>query len=129
VKLNTRHVVREHVGPLVFADRADVAACAAIRGAPTRQPDGKGLPWSVIWQFHLSLKAFTIAMTMPMAVLVANHSTRLGAWQQNTITAPAMRAWVRSAVSSSPGCKCPVSAWSPSTTRVMLRANHKLRIL
>ena len=72
VKLITRYVVREHIGPLVFALTA-LTSLLMLQYVARQLANlaGKGLPWSVIWQFFYLSLPFTIAMTMPMAVLVA----------------------------------------------------------
>jgi lipopolysaccharide export system permease protein len=72
VKLVTRFVLKEHAGPLAFA----LAALTSLLLLQyiARQFEklvGKGLPWRVIGEFFMLSLPFTIAMTMPMAVLVA----------------------------------------------------------
>jgi lipopolysaccharide export system permease protein len=72
VKLVTRYVVREHVGPLVFALSA-LTSLLMLQYVARQLANlaGKGLPWSAIVKFFLLSLPFTIAMTLPMAVLVA----------------------------------------------------------
>jgi lipopolysaccharide export system permease protein len=72
VKLVTRYVLKEHAGPLAFA----LAALTSLLLLQyiARQFErlvGKGLPWTVIGEFFMLSLPFTVAMTMPMAVLVA----------------------------------------------------------
>jgi lipopolysaccharide export system permease protein len=82
VRILTRYLLREHLGPFLFALGALTGLMVLNQVA--RQFGnliGKGLPWSVIGEvFALSLP-FILAMTIPMAVLVAvlHAFTRLGA--------------------------------------------------
>lgn len=88
VKIINRYVLREHVGPLVFALSA-LTSLLLLNYIAKRfgQFVGKGLDWSVILEFVLLSIPFTIAMTIPMAVLVATlyAFSRLAA--ENEITA------------------------------------------
>lgn len=72
MKLLTRYVIREHVGPLLFALSA-LTSLLMLQYVARQLANlaGKGLPWSAIGQFFVLSLPFTIAMTMPMAVLVA----------------------------------------------------------
>lgn len=72
MKLLTRYVIREHVGPLVFALSA-LTSLLMLQYVARQLANlaGKGLPWAAIGKFFLLSLPFTIAMTMPMAVLVA----------------------------------------------------------
>jgi lipopolysaccharide export system permease protein len=88
VKLLSRYVLREHVPPFVFALGALTGLMLLNQVA--RQFGslvGKGLPWSVIGEFFGLSVPFIVAMTLPMAVLVAvlYAFVRLGA--DNEITA------------------------------------------
>ncbi len=88
MRIITRYIVREHVAPLAFALTA--LTSLLLLQYVARQLDklvGKGLPWSVIGEFLLLSLPFTIAMTLPMAVLVSTlHAFgRLSA--ENEITA------------------------------------------
>ncbi len=72
MRITTRYIVREHIGPLAFALTA--LTSLLLLQYVARQLDklvGKGLPWSVIGEFLLLSLPFTIAMTLPMAVLVS----------------------------------------------------------
>ncbi|MCU0648795.1 MAG: LptF/LptG family permease [Gemmatimonadaceae bacterium] len=72
MKLVTRYVLKEHAGPLAFALTA--LTSLLLLQYIARQFEklvGKGLPWRVIGEFFMLSLPFTIAMTMPMAVLVA----------------------------------------------------------
>ena len=72
MKLVTRYVVREHVGPLLFALSA-LTSLLMLQYVARQLANlaGKGLPWKAIAQFFVLSLPFTIAMTLPMAVLVA----------------------------------------------------------
>jgi lipopolysaccharide export system permease protein len=72
VKIISKYVLREHVGPFVFALTA--LTSLMILNFISRQFGelvGKGLPASVIGEFFLLSIPFTIALTLPMSVLVA----------------------------------------------------------
>ena len=80
--------MREHVGPLVFALTA-LTSLLLLNYIAKRFGDlvGKGLGWDVIGEFFLLSVPFTIAMTLPMAILVSTlyAFSRLAA--ENEITA------------------------------------------
>ena len=72
MKIISRYVVREHAGPFAFAFTALTALM--LLNFISRQFGelvGKGLPWKAIGQFFLLSIPFTIALTVPMSVLVA----------------------------------------------------------
>lgn len=72
MKILSRYVLREHLGPLAFALTA-LTSLLLLNFIAKRFGDlvGKGLPASVITEFFLLALPFTVAMTLPMAVLVA----------------------------------------------------------
>jgi lipopolysaccharide export system permease protein len=72
VKIISRYVLKEHVGPFVFALSA-LTSLMLLQYIARRFGDlvGRGLSWQVITEFFLLSIPFTVAMTMPMAVLVA----------------------------------------------------------
>lgn len=88
MKIIHKYVLREHVGPLVFALSA-LTALMLLNYIAKRLGDlvGKGLEGRVILEFFLLSVPFTVAMTLPMAVLVAvlYAFSRLAA--ENEITA------------------------------------------
>ena len=88
MKILHRYVLKEHVGPLAFALGA-LTSLLFLNQVAKRFGDlaGKGLPWSVIGEFFALAIPFIVAMTMPMAVLVATlyAFSRLAA--ENEITA------------------------------------------
>lgn len=72
MRIITRYIVREHAGPLAFSLTA--LTSLLLLQYVARQLDklvGKGLPWRVIGEFLLLSLPFTIAMTLPMAVLMS----------------------------------------------------------
>jgi lipopolysaccharide export system permease protein len=72
VKIISRYVLKEHVGPFVFALSA-LTSLMLLQYIARRFGDlvGRGLSWQVITEFFLLSIPFTVAMTLPMAVLVA----------------------------------------------------------
>ena len=88
MKLLSRYLLREHLSPFVFALTALTGLMLLNQVARQfSQLVGKGLPWGIILEvFGLSVP-FIVAMTLPMAVLVAvlYAFVRLGA--DNEITA------------------------------------------
>ena len=74
MKIISKYVLREHVGPLTFALTA--LTSLMLLNFISRQFGelvGKGLPWTVIGEFFLLSIPFTVALTVPMSN-VANHS-------------------------------------------------------
>jgi lipopolysaccharide export system permease protein len=72
LKIISRYVVREHLGPFTFALIA--LTSLMLLNFISRQFGelvGKGLPWSAIGRFFLLSIPFTLALTVPMSVLVA----------------------------------------------------------
>ena len=88
MKIVPRYVLREHVGPLLFALSA-LTSLLLLNFVAKRFGDlvGKGLPWSVIVEFLLLSVPFTVAMTLPMAVLVATLHAFSRFAAENEITA------------------------------------------
>jgi len=72
VKIINRYVLKEHVGPFVFALSA-LTSLLLLQYIARKFGDlvGKGLSWQTITEFFLLSIPFTVAMTLPMAVLVA----------------------------------------------------------
>ena len=88
MKIIHKYVLREHVGPLVFALSA-LTSLMLLNYIAKQLGNlvGKGLSWQVILEFFVLSLPFTVAMTLPMAVLVAvlYAFSRLAA--ENEITA------------------------------------------
>ncbi|MDX2120492.1 MAG: LptF/LptG family permease [Gemmatimonadota bacterium] len=72
MRLLDRYLVRQFISPLVFAFLA-MTSIMLLNQVARRFGAlvGKGLPWSVIGEVFLLCLPFIIAMTLPMAVLVA----------------------------------------------------------
>ncbi|HJU65040.1 MAG TPA: LptF/LptG family permease [Gemmatimonadaceae bacterium] len=88
MKILTRYILREHAGPLIFALSALTSLLLLNQIAKQfGNLVGKGLSWAVILEFFLLSIPFIVAMTLPMAVLVATlyAFSRLSA--ENEITA------------------------------------------
>ncbi len=88
MKIVSRYVLREHAGPLVFALSA-LTSLLLLNFIAKKFGDlvGKGLPWTVITEFLLLSVPFTLAMTLPMAVLVATLHAFSRLASENEITA------------------------------------------
>ncbi len=72
MKILTKYVLKEHLGPLTFALTALTSLLLLNYIAKNfGELVGKGLPWQVIVEFFILSVPFTFAMTLPMAVLVA----------------------------------------------------------
>jgi len=132
VKILHKYVLKEHLGPLVFALTA-LTSLLLLQYIAKRFGDlvGKGLPWSVILEFLGLSVPLTVALSLPMAVLVATlyAFSRLAA--ENEITA------MRASGISLRNVLTPV-LWAAFgvmifmvffNDQVLPRANHKLRTL
>ncbi len=88
MKIVARYILREHLGPLVFALSA-LTSLMLLNFVAKRFGDlvGKGLPWTVIAEFMMLSVPFTVAMTLPMAVLVATLHAFSRFASENEITA------------------------------------------
>ena len=72
MKIIGRYVLKEHAGPFIFASTA-LTSLMLLQYIAKKFGElvGKGLPWPVIAEFMALSIPFTVAMTLPMAVLVA----------------------------------------------------------
>ena len=72
MRIITRYILKEHIGPFVFALSA-LTSLLLLQYIARKFGDlvGRGLSWQVIGEFFLLSIPFTVAMTLPMAVLVA----------------------------------------------------------
>jgi lipopolysaccharide export system permease protein len=88
VKILSKYVLKEHAGPLVFA-LAALTSLLLLNYVAKHFGSlvGKGLPWTAIAEFFALSVPFTVAMTLPMAVLISTlyAFSRLAA--ENEITA------------------------------------------
>ncbi len=84
----TRYLIRAHAGPFLFAFTA-LTGLLFLNAVAQRMESlvGKGLPWSVIAEFLLLSLPHTIALTLPMAILVAVLYTFSELTAANEITA------------------------------------------
>jgi lipopolysaccharide export system permease protein len=88
VKIINKYVLREHLGPLLFALSA-LTSLLLLNYVAKRFSAlvGKGLEWQVIAEFLLLSLPFTVAMTIPMAVLVSTLYAFSRMAAENEITA------------------------------------------
>ena len=132
MKLITRYVVRQHIGPLIFALTA-LTSLLMLQYVARQLANlaGKGLPWNAIAKFFVLSLPFTIAMTMPMAVLVATLYAFGNMAAEHEITAfKASGVRVRSLMAPVLLCALFLSiAMVGFNDQVLSRANHALRIL
>jgi len=132
VKIVARYILKEHVGPLVFALSA-LTSLLLLNFIAKKFPDlvGKGLEWSVIVEFLLLSIPFTLAMTLPMAVLVATLHAFSRLASENEITAfkasgVSMQRLVRPVIVAS----CFIALFMVwFNDQVLPRANHRLATL
>src|SRR5437868_4182194 len=132
LKIISRYIVREHIGPFAFALIA--LTSLMLLNFISRQFGelvGKGLPWSVIGEFFLLSLPFTVALTAPMSVLVAvlYAFSRLAA--ENEVTAfkaSGVSPW--RLVSPAVGLGIAMSlALLAFNDQILPRANHRLKTL
>ena len=121
MKIIHKYVLREHVGPLVFALSA-LTSLMLLNYIAKQLGNlvGKGLSWQVILEFFVLSLPFTVAMTLPMAVLVAvlYAFSRLAA--ENEITA------MKANGISMRRILMPVLAWGVVFTMAMIAFNDRL---
>lgn len=132
MKILSKYVLREHVGPFTFA----LAALTSLMllnfiSRQFGQLVGKGLPWSVIGQFFLLSIPFTVALTLPMSVLVAvlYAFSRLAAENEVTaLKASGVSPWRIVAPAIVGGCIMSLGLLA-FNDQVLPRANHELKTL
>ena len=90
MRIITRYLIRAHTGPFLFALSA-LTGLLFLNAVAQRMDDlvGKGLGWSVIGEFMLLSLPHTIALTLPMAILVSVLYTFSELTAANEITAMA----------------------------------------
>ena len=132
MKIVARYILREHLGPLVFALSA-LTSLMLLNFVAKRFGDlvGKGLPWTVIGEFMMLSIPFTVAMTLPMAVLVATLHAFSRFASENEITAfkasgVSMQLLVRPVILAS-AVLTVFMVWF--NDQVLPRANHRLATL
>ena len=132
MKIISRYVVREHAGPFAFALIA--LTSLMLLNFISRQFGelvGKGLPWSVIGQFFILSIPFTLALTVPMSVLVAVLYAFSRLASENEVTA--MKAngvspWRLVAPSIASGVLMSIALLA-FNDQVLPEANHQLKTL
>lgn len=132
MKLLTRYVIREHAGPLVFALSA-LTSLLMLQYVARQLANlaGKGLPWAAIGKFFVLSLPFTVAMTLPMAVLVATLYAFGRMAAEHEITAfKASGVRVRSLMAPVLVCAFLLSLFMVwFNDQLLPRTNHELRIL
>ena len=90
MRIITEYLIRAHTGPFLFAFSA-LTGLLFLNAVALRMDDlvGKGLPWSVIGEFLLLSLPHTVALTLPMAILVSVLYTFSELTAANEITAMA----------------------------------------
>jgi lipopolysaccharide export system permease protein len=88
VRIINRYILREHVGPFFFSLSA-LTSLLLLQYIARRFGDlvGRGLTWQVITEFMLLSIPFTLALTVPMSVLVAVLYSFSRLASENEITA------------------------------------------
>jgi lipopolysaccharide export system permease protein len=132
LKIITRYVLKEHFGPLTFSLTA--LTSLMLLNFISRQFGelvGKGLPWSVIGEFFLLSIPFTVALTVPMSVLVAvlYAFSRLAAENEVTaLKANGVSPWrlVSPAIAGGVVMSLLLLAFND---QVLPRSNHRLKTL
>ena len=68
----TKHLIKAHLGPFLFAFSA-LTGLLFLNAIAQRMENlvGKGLPWSIIGEFLILSLPHTVALTLPMSILVA----------------------------------------------------------
>lgn len=132
VRILNRYLLRQHLAPLGFAVAA-LTALMLLNQVAKRFPElvGKGLPWSVIGEVFLLSIPFIIAMTLPMAVLVAVLHTMSRLTADSEITAMAANGIgvgriARPVLVGAAAVTLFAFAWND---QVLPRTNHRLRTL
>ncbi len=132
VKIISKYVLREHVGPLTFALTA-LTSLMLLQFISRQFGElvGKGLPWSVIGEFFLLSIPFTVALTVPMSVLVAvlyAFSRLAGENEVTALNASGVSPWrlVLPAIAGGVFCSIALLAFND---QVLPRANHRLKTL
>lgn len=132
MKIISRYVLREHVGPLTFALTA-LTSLMLLQFISRQFGElvGKGLPWTVIGEFFLLSIPFTVALTVPMSVLVAvlyAFSRLAGENEVTALNASGVSPWrlVSPAIVGGVVCSLGLLAFND---QVLPRANHRLKTL
>src|SRR5207247_5211395 len=132
VRILSRYILGQHLAPLGFALAA--LTCAMLVNQVAKQFGnlvGKGLPWGVILEVFLLTIPFIVAMTLPMAVLVAVLYAFSHLAADNEITAmKASGISIGRLLAPVLGGAAVVSAIALAwNDQVLPRSNHRLRTL
>src|SRR5262245_13072650 len=132
VRILSRYILRQHIPPLAYALAALTFAMLVNQIAKQfGNFVGKGLPWGVVFEvFALSIP-FIVAMTLPMAVLVAVLYAFSHLAADNEITAMkasgvSVARLLRPVVGGATFVGLIAFAWND---QVLPRSNHELRTL
>jgi lipopolysaccharide export system permease protein len=132
VKIISRYVLKEHLGPFTFALTA-LTSLMLLQYIARQFGNlvGKGLGWSVILEFFLLSIPFTVAMTLPMAVLVAVLYAFSRLASENEVTAlkaggVSMRQLLLPSLS---GAFVLALVMLGFNDQILPRANHRLAVL
>ena len=132
MKILNRYVLKEHVGPLLFA-LTTLTSLLLLNYIAKQFGNlvGKGLAWSVIGEFFLLSIPFTVAMTLPMAVLVSTlyAFSRLAAENEITALKASGVGMARLLVPVLWGAAGLAGLMLAFNDQVLPRANHRLRVL
>ncbi|HYK09817.1 MAG TPA: LptF/LptG family permease [Gemmatimonadales bacterium] len=132
VRILSRYLLRQHLAPLGFALGALTALLLLNQVAKQfGQLVGKGLPWGAIFEVFVLSVPFIVAMTIPMAVLVAVLHTTSRLAQDNEITAMkaggvSIGALLRPLLGGATVLAVLAFVWND---QLLPRSNHRLRTL
>ncbi|HEY2376826.1 MAG TPA: LptF/LptG family permease [Gemmatimonadaceae bacterium] len=132
MKIISRYVLKEHLGPFTFALTA-LTSLMLLQYIARQFGNlvGKGLRWQVIAEFFVLSIPFTVAMTLPMAVLVAVLYAFSRLASENEITAlkaggVSMRQLLIPSLSLAFVLALVMLAFND---QILPRANHRLAVL
>ena len=132
MRILSRYILKEHLGPLLFA-LTTLTSLLLLNYIAKQfgQLVGKGLPWTVIGEFFLLSVPFTVAMTLPMAVLVSTLYAFSRLASENEITAMkasgvSMRKVMVPVVLGATALAVAMLAFND---QILPRSNHRLRTL
>ena len=132
MKILNRYVLKEHLGPLAFSLTA-LTSLLLLNYIAKQFGNlvGKGLPWSVIVEFFVLSIPFTVAMTLPMAVLVSvlYAFSRLASENEITALKASGVSLVRVLVPVLWGATMLAALMVGFNDQILPRANHELRVL
>src|SRR6266705_636117 len=132
VRTISRYLLRQHCAPLGFALAALTSLMLLNQIAKQfGSLVGKGLPWSVIVEVFVLSIPFIVAVTLPMAVLVAvlHVFTRLAADNEITAMQASGVSVTRLVAPVLGGAACVALLSFAWNDQVLPRSNHQLRIL